>query len=377
MRRSWSFLGVLLACAACSDPAPAPEPIAPAPSAPSDAEETPAPLPASWPTDVEDLSTAIEHFESVAECLANLRAHTPTLAAEALGDLGYDAFFDDACRALDAVHRRDAAACDALSVSTARRGCRRRLAMIAGDPTVCPEDLAIEGREPRCVAWAARDPSLCDAEAIADRATCVAVLAGEASRCPPRDRARCEAWVRRYARALGTERVSREAREPAELHLDVTRVLPPPASGGAPVTQAPIAIDLPQLARGVRLRADGCTHRVMLDERGAPDVLSTTRAGLRAELDLPSDATLPLERAIGPLGASIEVAVPRVGRAGGGEGTFTITTLDRTLGGAFAGTFHAELPLAPGALRVEGRFRTFVRDLDALPSHCPGGTMRD
>lgn len=334
-------------------------------------------MPASWPTDVEDLSTTIEHFESVAACLAQLRAHTPTLAAEALGDLGYDAFFDDACRALDAVHRRDVEACDALSVSTARRGCRRRLAMIAGDPGVCPEDLAIEGREPRCVAWAARDPALCDAETIADRPTCVAVLAGETSRCPPRDRARCEAWVRRYASALGADRVSRAAREPAELHLDVTRVLPPPASGGAPVDQAPITIDLPQLARGVRLRAEGCAHRVILDERGAPDVLSTTRPGLRAELDLPSDAAVPFERAIAPLGASIEITVPRIGRASGGAGTFTITALERALGGALEGTFVAELPLAPGALRVEGRFRTFVRDLDALPSHCPGGTMRD
>ena len=97
----------------------------------------------------------------------------------------------------------------------------------------------------------------------------------------------------------------------------------------------------------------------------------------RAELDLGSEALVPFERPLGPLGASLEVVLPRVGRASGGEGTFTISGLDRVLGGAFAGTLRAELPIAPGVLRIDGRFRTFVRDLDALPSHCAGGTMRD
>lgn len=373
------MLALLITCAACSDhappePHPAPEPATPGVEAEESAPAEPAPT--SWPAEVEDLGSAIARFESVEACLAELRARTPTLAAEALGDLGYDAFFDDACRALDAVRRGDAEACDALSVSSARRGCRRRLALVAGEPSHCPEDPAIEGREPLCVAWAARSADLCRAVARAERETCEAVLAGEQEGCPRADRARCEAWVRRYASALGDERARHPAaRAPAELHLDVVRVHPPPASGGAATEDPPIAIDLPQLERGVRLVAEGCAHRVLLDDRGAPSVLSIARPGLRAELALPAGAVTPLERPIEPLGASLELVVPEVGRARAGEGTFEITALERALGGELAGRFQATLPLAPGALRVEGRFRTFVRDTDALPEHCAGDTM--
>lgn len=337
--------------------------------------------PASWPEDVEDLAAAAARFESVDACLAALRARTPTSVAEALDDVGYDALFDDVCRGMEAVHARDASLCDALSVSHARAGCRRRVAIVAGDPDACPEDAVLRGRDPICVAWASRDPTLCRAVSIAERASCEAVLGADASRCDRASRARCSAWIRRYAGALGSERrASEAARRDPELRLRATRVFPPSTSTGLPGAPSvePGELDLSaQLARGVRLEAipDRCAHRVVLDERGEPGSLSLARAGLRAELELPAGEEPPIERAIGPLGASLEIALPHGGRASGGEGAIVIERAVRARGGALEGRIAAELPMVPGTLRVEGTFRTFVRDLDALPSACAGDRM--
>lgn len=374
------MIGALLACAAC-DGDGAPTTRDPALETPSRVEpaladpEAAAPEePASWPTDVEDLAGTLERFESENACLASLRARTPTSVSEALGDLGYDRFFDDVCAGLAAARHQDAERCDALSVSTARAGCRRRVAIVAGDPALCPSDLVLEGREPLCVAWAARDPGLCRAAATADRGACEAVLAGDASPCARESRARCAAWVSRYASALGSERVRGEGtREDPELHLTMERAYPEvsPSETPAGTTQRE-EVTLPQLARGVRLRAVGCAHRLVLDERGEPSPAPLGRAGARIEVDVPAIAELPLEIALGPLGGTLEVTHPRAGRASGGEGTITIATLDRARGGAVAGTLEAELPMTPGVLRVSGRFHTFVRDLEPLPSSCAG-----
>ncbi|MCZ7684703.1 MAG: hypothetical protein M5U28_40385 [Sandaracinaceae bacterium] len=203
------------------------------------------PAPSStWPAEVQSLADQVASFTTVEACLEQLRARTPTAVAEGLADLAYDGFFDDVCRALEAVKTGSVEQCDALAISTARAGCRRRLAVVHGRPSACPGDRVVPGREAVCVAWAARDPGLC--RASGEEARCRAVLAGDDDACRglrPGDRERCRAHVRRYASALGEERGESPATDaPRVMTLEVRE-------GDA----APITIRRDVLDRGVRL----------------------------------------------------------------------------------------------------------------------------
>src|SRR5690606_16143827 len=107
----------------CGEPEEAPPRAAPSPadSRTEDVREALPPAPSSvWPDEVQSLAEAVERFEDVDACLAELRGRTPTAVAEGIGDLGYDAFFDDVCSGLAAVKAGDVEGCDALMVSNAR-----------------------------------------------------------------------------------------------------------------------------------------------------------------------------------------------------------------------------------------------------------------
>lgn len=184
--------------------------------------------PSVWPSQgVVELGMDLEREETVAACVRRVRDRLAPEVAEAVADLGYDTFVEDLCGARAAVRAGDEAACDGLSVSTARRGCRRRLAVAHGRPEACPDDVALLGREPLCLAWAARDAGLCRALDGTAAARCEAVLAGDAGRCarlPPNARARCASEVARYGAALGVGRPPRPARAVApELAFAVWR----------------------------------------------------------------------------------------------------------------------------------------------------------
>ena len=238
-------------------------------------------------------------FTGVDACLEELRARTPTAVAEGIADLGYDGFLDDVCRGMEAVKRGDVAACDALAISAGRAGCRRRLAIVHGTPSACPDDRVVPGREAVCVAWAARDAGLC--RASSDEARCRAVLDDDLRACRPLrggDRSRCQAEVRRYASALEGERARSPATEaPAVLTLDVGE------------GERAIHIERDVLAQGVRLVPAECAYSVAL-----ANPLGEVSFGLRdeapsfhLELTLPAGARAPFRARArrerrGPLG---------------------------------------------------------------------------
>jgi hypothetical protein len=357
----------------CAEPAsqPAPSSEQSAVAELIESASTPAP-PASWPTDVEDLATSLARLTTREACLAALRERTPTAISEAIGDLSYDGFFEDVCTSLEAVRDHAPARCADVVTSTMRRGCLFRVAIVSGQPDACPPARSIEGRDPLCVAWAARDPGLCRAVAVAERATCEAGLAADEGRCRARgelDPERCRAWTRRYASALGTERHRSAIPGDTALSIELVRVIPT-ADRSAPSVSEPTTVELPVLARGVHLRADGCAYRVVLDDRGdhaAP--VSLSRPSARVELRIAAGEP-PLTIDLARETATISIAHPELGRAEDGEGTITIDALARERGAALTGSFSATLPHTPGALRVRGTFRTFVRDLDPLPASC-------
>lgn len=373
------FVLAAIACIACDDEEPSAateEQAEPAPEVPEDLLEAAGiePAPSAWPEDVVDLAGSLEAVQSVGSCRERLRAQMPVEVAEVMADLAYAQVIDDTCAGLVAVRDRSAEGCDALSVSATRRGCRQRLALVAGEPLHCPESAVTDGRDPVCVAWAARDPALCKSAGAADRARCRAVLSGNEDDCRSSrggERARCEAEIQRYTSSLGDERVESAA-------ADVTPVFRLTAeverSGSA---GEPIAIEHAGVEQGVYLAARGCAHRLSLTDGSAtPSPVSFTDRPPVAELevDVPVGAELPLVVPLGATTAALRVRLPGIGEAtsiAGADGNVTITEWSTERGSLVAARIEGELALTPGRVRIRGELRTFVRDLDA--PDCPGG----
>lgn len=360
-----------LALLACDSAplAPVEPPGEAAPAVDEDLEDALDPPPSSaWPSEVSGLRDAVSAFTTVEECLVELRARTPTAVAEGVADLAYDGFFDDVCRGLDAVKSGSVEGCDALAISTARAGCRRRLALVHGEPRACPDDRVLPGREAVCVAWAARDADLC--RASAEEARCRAVLADDDRGCRalrPGDRERCRAHVRRYASALGEERSeSPAARAPRVMTLQVREG-----------DRAPIAIERGVIDRGVRLAPQACRHALALanplGELEVPVGLGDEEPSFTLELAIPAGREAPFDLALGATDALLSIRTPAHGGVtsfSGASGAVRVERFEPRLGGAIAGTITGTLRHADTELSVSGRFATFVRDLEPLPAHC-------
>lgn len=357
--------------------------------------EEPAP-PSLWPEAPLPLAGDLARAETLGACAARVRGALTAEVAEAIEAFGYDRFVEDVCGGLAAVRAGDVAACDGLSVSSARNSCRRRLALVHGRPDACPDDASVSGREPVCLAWAARDAGLCRGAAIGERERCEAVLAGEARRCgvlPPSLRARCTAEASRYGAALGRERATSAARDvEAMFALTVTvdvdspraRVAEPDAGsaesdGADAAVAAPVVLTFtePTLERGVVVArcADGLRARIG-DAR---------RHGSVLRLDGPPEAELLLrwlaEAPSGPVrvsatehDAALRLRIPHANDATsdpGGRGEVTLEAHGATRGALLAGTVTLTMLMPGGRGRVTGGFRTFVRDvLDADADEC-------
>ena len=335
------------------------------PSAPEEGAELEPRLAVAWPTEVRGLREDVDAFTTVEACVTALRERTATAVAEGLTDLGYDGFFDDLCSGLAAVKSGSEEGCDALAISTARAGCRRRLAIVHARPEACPADRVTPGREPICVAWASRDPDLCRASDAS--AACRAVLEGGEAACArlrPGERERCRAHVQRYASALGEARAeSAAAAAPSVFTLTV---------GEQTLTR-----DV--LERGVRAVPQGCELAIALaNPLGETTIpIGTVEPTFHLELAIPPGREPPFELALGPSEAVLSVATPEHGgltSIAGATGTVTVDRLELRRGGALSGTIDGTLRRGDGEVTVSGRFATFIRDLEPLPSHCAAVT---
>lgn len=356
LHRALPLLALLVAC---EEPRPEP-PASPAePVTEAMQDLLPPPPPSAWPDDVVGLRDAIEAFTDVDACLAALRARTPTEVAEGVNDLGYDAFFADVCASMEAVRAHSVEGCDALSISSARRGCRRRLALFHGDPGACPEDPVTPGREALCIAWASRDPDLCRAATPPDRPRCEAVLADDAERCERArggDRVRCEAEVERYGGALAGDRRESPATADTALRVEVD---------GATLTR--------DVSRGVRLVPRGCRMEVVLAEGLGVAAVGREEPSFSLELSVPARLVLPARIPLSTSDALLTVTTPTRGTlstAAGARGHVEITAWEERLGGAIAGTIDVQLSELGDRVPVRGRFATYVRDLDPLDPGC-------
>lgn len=350
--------------AGCAEERPHVSPPAPSSSAP--VEDPTTVSSALWPTEVESLREAVEAFVSVEDCVASLRARTPTAVAESIADLAYEALFEDLCQGMAAVQSGSEEGCDALGISSARAGCRRRLALVHGRPEACPDDRVIPGREALCVAWSARDRGLC--RAAEDEDHCRAVLERDARRCerlPGAERERCEAHVRRYGPSVG-ENVEESALASPAFTLELRAV-----------GEDPVALERDVLARGVRLVPRGCGWALALaNPRGEPSIglaFGDEPSRFHLELVIPGDAEAPLALPLGPDAAVLSVVARGHGpltSIAGAEGEVRIERFEPRRGGAIVGRLRGSLRRGSERVAVRGRFTTFVRDLEPPPARC-------
>ncbi len=343
-----------------------PEPELPARPLPSEPRQE-APPPTAWPEQIDPLDQSLGQLGEGAECVAKLRERIPVELAEALADIGYVRVVDDVCAGIAAERARSGEACDALSVSAVQRGCRRRVALLAANPDLCPRDALGSGRDPVCLAWARRDASLCRAANGTDRPRCEAVLSGDADRCdaiPLEDqRAVCRAEIARYHASLGEERTASDA--PLRAASALTYVV---ERGDERSDPLPIAIDL---ERGVHLAAEQCVYRVVF---GSAERIATRT--VRPDGDPECAFQAVIARSNAPLTAPIDAAsarivVPAEGTAQGSAiGSIRVTAIAYERGAPFAADVQLTMPLVGATAVVSGTLRTFVRDLDPLGPEC-------
>lgn len=285
-------------------------------------------------------------------CAADLAARTPAPVRTTLGDLGYDRLFEDACLAQQAETHRDAAACAELSVSTLRERCVARVAIASARPSDCPAARTMAGRDPLCVALAARDRRLCAVGSSLDRAVCEAALGRDVACAHLRDAERdvCTTRVADLGVLDGDVRTT-----PALEAAMSMRV----GSGTRPTSAAD---------RGVRVISRGCTRVLVLGDQShltAPfglasmafDVVLVGEPPIAATL-----STLPSDMA-----STLSATVDGIRTLHATSGSVTITRLELELGGVVEGTIHAAF--AGQVAAVDATFTTFVRDLDPPCAH--------
>lgn len=307
------------------------------------------PEPSPWPLDTVSLEASVERFVDVPSCVEALRARVPVELAESLADLGYGSALDDVCGGLGAAKSRDASSCDALSATSLRDGCRRRVALLAHDPTSCPPARGTSGRDPSCLAWATGDTRLCAALVGDAERTCRAVGTNEPRAC--RGDARCEATVRRYGPSVA---------EPLEGELPSSALVVTDTVGGEESTFD--ASDA--LARGTVLSTEGCAHRLRVEVGG---LLSR---GAQLELDVllrPDDGAWTVEpRSIRY--ARERLAIPTHVM----DVVVSEISVEPRLGGAWVLSLRGRVGLGTERdLKLDAR--GWVRDVDPLPARCAAG----
>lgn len=336
----------------CDDPSGPPRP----PRTPPRSPERPVALrnPGAPPVEGVGEGPGPTDDDAVARCVRRNREALGAELGHALQALGDDSLLQDACGLELAVRDRAPARCASLHLSGLRETCSFRTAVVAGRPDACPAAVGLRGRDPVCVALAARDPALCGAASLTERARCLALASGGDRPCQALDallRPGC-------ARDLDVLR-------PLLAPMPRVDVLAPEASrnvwsspaedgGGA---EAPVA----WLTRGVFLDESGSLW-LMDPGAGWPGPYATAA-------DQPLlGAVVPARRGPAtPLDAALVVAgSPRLST---GDGTLhasaLLTHAVRRRGGRVAGRLTLEGAVAGRAVHVELRFDTFVRDVVA------------
>jgi hypothetical protein len=320
-----------------------------------------------------DLKNELAGYTTLEACVRARAATLDPLLSDTLGALGYDTFLRDSCRLLDAAKREDPAACAPIGSSQLRARCQQWVAIVRADPDACPlEGQPEDGREPLCLALAARDAHACQAAPSDRRAMCLAVVKGDPRACAAS--AHPEPCAREATR-LGALTVAHEARvrptvlPAASAHLELHGIdgSAEPAAGN--VQSAAL---LRSAERGAVTVRSKTSQSVTF---GQPDELGSTRytppaqggADVSLQVRLTGDAA-QVER--------LELTVPGAGifvvPGAAWEGTAKLVGDAATRGAPCHLTVHGKIGVAPQTYQLDLDVQTYIRDaidgeLPALP----------
>lgn len=315
--------------------------------------------PPRWATAARELAVEAEDEESFDACVERVSNALPIELAEELFDIGYTAAAEDACVAKDALKRRDAARCNALTMDGAQNSCRRRIAVLNGDAEACRLETPLLGRDATCLAWTMRDAAICGAAPHAERTLCEAAIRGDARLCERERgaaRTRCTLERQRMAASIG-ERPPAAERPRANASFVLVE---------ASATEH--TLDGVDLSSGVVLLRCGDRNRLLLRSasRLSPQALASA-------LDVPVGALVvdtngPGRVAFSDARAGFVAAYPNGETLESDESTrgfVRLRTFAPQRGAQVVGDF--ELSLRQGAaserITARGSFQTFVRDV--------------
>lgn len=299
-----------------------------------------------------DLREEIDAFQDLPSCVKRHKLLDP-LIADAVESLGYDSFVTDACRSIEALYKKEVTPCAAMLTSRMREHCETQVAMLKGEPELCPVRDHVTGipeRAPQCLAAARRDVRPCAALVGMARATCEGLVAQDPARCGLEGR--CLRLVRRWMPVLPVA----EGRSPYRGHIEVI------AKRGEEVVRLELPREAEQGAivaiqeRRARLSLGDLRSFFVVDEQqGVGFILEfpewpphETKWKLS---DREAQGVLRM-RAVGALellhGAPVEVQIERAATGAGGAIELAINTI--------VGPVHAPW-------KVQWKINTWLRDI--------------
>jgi hypothetical protein len=319
-----------------------------------------------------NLRNDIESFTTLDACV-RARIIADPLLGDAVDALGYDSLTRDACRILQALKAKRTDACKPIVASALRARCESYVAVLTGDPNLCP---AVNGgggfvaREAVCLARARRDERLCNGANAMDRPKCRALVLGQPGECG-RD-ASCIRQVQRYRSLL-----EKPASHPAlNAHLRIEIVEEGPADSGVK------SLDMEEIAAGgaivmvtnekVRVAIGAPKGVSWLDadsplaspkafiEFSVPLVLAEEHVGSEKKV---SNGRSAVE--LGPRDLRVDLLLPKVALLSASmssDRTLDIEKLSTEQGGPIRFALGATLRDTPRVFRVKFDVETFVRE---------------
>ncbi len=303
------------------------------------------------------------------------------LLGDAIDALGYDGLPRDACRILQASKEKNPDACRPIAASSLRARCESYVAIIAGNPNLCPVNGSgkFAARDPVCLARASRDERMCAAASAGERARCRALVLGKKSECGSDEQ--CARQVDRYKSLL--EKPTEKPALVSHMHVEVSD------EKGAAVS----SLDLDEVAAaGAVLRATPLGARISL---GAPRTAAwqspeapSASPKLFLEVTMPANphgatlareasqkgGTTPHELSLGEHDLDLDLLIPKVGLLSAVLASDTKLDLRHVSvveGDPVDFVLSTTLRDAPRTFRVKFEVQSFVREKIGPPERAP------
>jgi len=296
------------------------------------------------------------------EACARARATTDPVLADAIDALGYDTLTRDACRVLEALKAKDNQLCKPIASSTLRARCESNVAVLVGDPHLCPLMGLTKGdaREPLCLARASRDERFCAALFSLQRSSCKAMVTGHRDDC--RGDESCVHQIERWKTLL--EKPAQHAPFPSRLHVEIT---PDKGTPDPPSRSFDLEDDA---AAGAVVKLVGDRMRVALGSPKTPywpawDA-SFAQPKIFVEVVIPQTESKKGRINLAATDLTLDLLLPKVGTFSAltsDERTLEVARWSKQVGEPLQFTITTRLGDAPRNYGVKIEVETYVRDV--------------